>query len=291
MKGFAILAVLGMLLAMAGCNKSGGLGAAVEKTNAPNIVGKWKGEIEMPKASKDDPMAEFGSAFAKMFLGNLTLEFTENDRFKMTMMGIPVEGKVERKGLELTLTAETAAGMPMDEARKNNPATPKNDKMSATIAEDGSKIAIKGTDDKTGEPGMVFTRWKDEPKKDVKSTVSAEEEKVLGTYKPDVQASKPANMDAKAAEEWKMGEMLLASATLDLRADNTFTLNLMLEMEGSWKIQGGRVVLHMEKLAGLPDDGKSTSKSDDLNLLIKSDGSLEADKAGPEGQKLIFRKE
>ena len=60
--------------------------------------------MEMPKGTEDNPMAKMGEAFGQMLLGDLTLEFQPGDKFKLTMMGIPMEGTVERKGLDLTLT-------------------------------------------------------------------------------------------------------------------------------------------------------------------------------------------
>lgn len=289
MKRIAILWVLAALLAIAGCGKEGALGAKGSDPEAPKLVGKWKGELKMPKSEKEDPMAEMGAAFAKMLLGSLTLEFTSEDRFKLSMMGVPVEGKVERKGNALTLTPESAMGMPVAEAKKQNPQL-KSDPMEAEISADGSEISLKDKDHKEGEPTMVFTRAKDIVKKVEKATVTEEEKPLVGSYGAELYGTRPEKLSEKEQGELKMAESMLESASLQLFEDNTFHLNFVFEMEGTWKVENGIARLHMVKMLGMPDDGKGTSKSDDMNLRVEADGRLVNDQDGPGGAKMAFVK-
>lgn len=284
MKRVSLIVVVA-LLALAGC-KNGVMGLGAK---SPDIEGKWKGEIKMATGSKDDPMAKFGEAMAQMMLGNLTLEFLPGDKFKLTMMGMPIEGSYKRDGLELTLTAEKAMGMTPEELKNNNPGF-KTDKLHATISPEGDKITVRAGDEKKEDGEMVFVRYKEEPEKERKSTVAEGENSLVGSYGCEIQGDKPANMSEKEQQEWAMGEMLLKSATLDLYSDNTFKMTLMLEMKGTWKVENGIVKLHMETMMGMPEDAKSTSKGDDMNLRIAPGGKLIHEEKGPGGSTMAFVK-
>ncbi len=297
MNRISVLVALAALLVV-GCGQkgSGALGAkgdgassSPETSKGPTLVGKWKGELKMPETSKDDPAAKLGEAFASMMLGSLSLEFKTEDTFSLSLMGIPVEGKVKRDGNKLTLTPETAMGMTVEEAKKQNPMA-KTDPMEAEISADGKEITLKDKDSKPSEGVMVFKRREDSAKKSGPSTVSDAEKALVGSYGAELHGAKPEGLSEKDAGELKMAEAMLKGASLELFADNTFHLNFMFEMEGKWHVKDGVCNLKMEKMLGMPEGGKSTSKSDDMNLRVESGGKLVNDQAGPGGAKMAFVK-
>lgn len=285
MKRTGLLFAFAALMAVAGC-KGGVMGIGGPKS--PDISGKWKGEIKMNASSKDDPMAKFGEAMAQMMLGNLTLEFLPGDKFKLSMMGMPIEGSYQRSGNELTLKPEQAMGMSAEEMKESDPKF-STDTLKATVSEDGTQITVRNDKGKTEEGEMVFKRYTEDAKKDVASTVSGAEKPLVGSYKCEFEGEKPAKMTAQEESEWKMGEAMMSAATLDLYADNTFKINLMLEMTGKWKVEGGEAKLHMTGMAGMPEDGKSSGKND-MNLRIEPGGRLVLDGKGPANMKMAFVK-
>lgn len=283
-----------------GAGSGSGSGAASgsgggDASSTSDIVGKWKGDLKMPETSKDDPMAKMGEAMAQMFLGNLTLEFLEGGKFKLTMMGMPVEGSVSRKGNEIELKPEMVLGMTVEEARKMNAENKgaeimKNDEpMLGTISADGTEIKLKGKSDKSGGE-MVFKRAKDEPEKPVKTTVSSAEQGFVGHWGAEMEGTAPASMSDKEKQEWKMAEMMVKTAALELRADNTFKMTLMFDFEGTWKMDSGNLVLKMTKAMGM-DGGTPSADNEDLKLRSEDGGKrLVSDQPGPGGAKLIFVK-
>jgi len=271
---------------IAGCSSKSGSVSAVIATG-PDIVGKWKGKVDMPKS--DDPMAKMAEGMTSMFTSNLVLEFQPGDKFKFTMMGLPIEGSVERKGLDLTLTTERAMGMTVEEMKKSNP-TFSQEKMFATISADGSKITVKDKDSKPGLGAMVFERMKDEPAKEVASTVAESEKDLVGTYSASMEGERPKTTTEKDEQEFKMAEMMLQTSSLELRADNTFKLVMMIELEGTWKEENGQVKLHMTKMLGMPEGAKESSKNDDMVFKVEPGGRLVTDKDGPKGMKLVYKK-
>ena len=285
MKRIGLFFVLAALLATAGC-KNGVMGIGGPKT--PDITGKWKGEIQMPEASKDDPMAKLGQAMGQMMLGNLTLEFLPGDKFRLTMMGMPIEGSYTRDGNELAMKAESAMGMSAAELKKQDPKF-NSDMLKATVSEDGTKITVRSENARASEGEMVFNRYTEEAKKETASTVSNAEKNLVGSYSCELKADRPEKMTPQEESEWKMGEALMKSASLDLHADNTFKIVLMLEMTGTWKVEGDEVKLHMTGMAGMPDDGKSGDKND-MNLRIDPNGRLTMAEKGPKGQTMAFVK-
>jgi len=286
MKRIGLLFVLAAVIAAAGCKNGGVMGIGGPKT--PDITGKWKGEIQMPETSKDDPMAKLGQAMGQMMLGNLILEFQPGDKFRLTMMGMPIEGSYTRSGNELSMKAETAIGMNAEDLKKQDPKF-NSDMLKATVSEDGTKITVRNENGKTNEGEMVFKRYTEEPKKETASTVSDSEKNLVGSYSCELKADKPEKMTTEEENEWKMGEALMKTASLDLHADNTFKIVLMLEMTGTWKVEGDEVKLHMTGMAGLPDDGKSGDKND-MNLRIDPNGRLTMSEKGPKGQTMAFVK-
>lgn len=129
-----------------------------------NLVGKYKGEFEMPEASKDDPMAKMGEAMMGMM--SFDLELKEQNKFTLTMLIIPIEGDWTVSGKTITLTPKTVMGLTPEEFAKQNSkdggTTSKTDQMEKPIRlEVQSDGKLKAIDNVGGEkaPGdLVFVK-------------------------------------------------------------------------------------------------------------------------------------
>jgi hypothetical protein len=273
-----LLVVAGLMLALGGCK------------SAPNVVGKWKGELKVESSSKEEPFAQMGEAFAKMLLGNPTLELEPGNRFKLTMMGIPIEGTYVQRGHDLELTAETAMGMTVEEVKKTDPKFAQ-EKLIGTISEDGVTITLVDKDAKPEEGKFVFTRATDEPEKQTASSVSGREKDLVGSYRAELSQEMPANLSPEKQQEWQFGEAMLKTAELTLRADNSFKLNLMLEMEGKWKLEGNLVKLQMTSAMGFEDTGGTMkAEKNDMNLRLDASGRLVQNDGKKDEPQLAFVK-
>ena len=255
-----------------------------------DIVGRWDGKIDLPKPSKDDPMAQMAGSMAKMFLGSLSLEFRPDSTFTLNVM-VPIEGTYTREGRNLTLKPKTIAGLTEAEATKlsksKGMATREIKLLKGTISANGRSISIKGDDQKGGD--LVFARAA--PEKPVVSSVKADERPFVGTWRGEVDVHPSATATAEEKERALMtARMLKDTLNLQLRADNTFKMRMMMELEGRWSVKGGKVVLKVTGLAGM---GRPTSgTSEPLELIISEGGnSLTASKKDADGtESLTFRR-
>lgn len=251
-----------------------------------DLIGMWKGEIQMPKAAADDPMAKMAEGMAKMLMGRLKLEIKPGNAFVLNMM-FPIEGTLARKGSKLTLKPTKMMGMTPDEAKKaaaeQGAADMDMESMTATVSKDGKTITV--ANDKPEDGRMVFTRAPAE-NRIVLATVTAEEKPFVGEWKGEMSGGGPAGA---TAEEKKQAEAMLkvmnSGLGLTLRADNTFTMNMMMELEGKWKAKGGKVTLELLELAGM---GGNQAQNDPV-VFQATDGGKTL-RATKEGQTITFRK-
>lgn len=257
-------------------------GPSVGSGKNADIVGKWSGKIDMPKGEKNDPMAKMAESMAQLFLGGLSLELRADNTFVLNVM-VPIEGTYTRSGRNLTLTPQKVAGMTQAEAKKMREAegkpSPDMGPMRGSIAADGRSIALRPDDKKEGD--LVFRRAA--PEKPVVATVSAAEKPLVGAWKGSVSMPVPPKASAAEREKALMGmKVLNETLELELRADNTFKLRLMLELEGKWSVKSGKVRLDVTGMSGM---GPATSsKGDPLELTIAASGqALEVRKQGPGG--------
>jgi hypothetical protein len=257
---------------------------------APNadLLGSWKGEIKMEEPKKDDPSAAF-AGLAKAMLGNIKLEFKDGNRFAMNMM-IPFEGSYTRSGRKLTLKVEKVMGMTPEEAAKMSgkgmPADA-NKPMNAELSADGKTITVKNDKSMPGSGEITFRKAGTTA---VKSTVNSAEQKFVGEYKGFADIPKNA---AKNEKERRAMEMLKDSMSLELRADNTYALNIMLGFEGKWKLAGDRILLDVGDM-GLAQafTGKESvnGKSKPMELLVTADGGLKLVDDDPKKGSVTFRR-
>lgn len=236
-----------LALLVAGCAQSKSASTSPPPAAKP-IVGTWKGKIEMAKGKEDDPAAKMAEAMTSMF-GDIDLEVKEGDRYVMKVMGMPMEGAITRSGSKLTFKHDKIMGMTPAELKAQNEkagkATPEdpNAPMDGEVSADGETITLM--DPKQPDSKLVFRRHIEKPKEVGASTVAAAEAPFVGSYKPLVD---PARVKP---EDKKMLEALKDSIFLKLESDNTFTMSVGMDMEGTWKVQGAEVILTMSKVAGM----------------------------------------
>ena len=255
-----------------------------------DIVGRWDGKLDLPKTAKDDPMAQMAGSMAKMFLGSLSLEFRPDSTFTLNIM-VPIEGTYTRVGRNLTLTPKTMAGLTEAEAIKLGKAegkTPREIKaLKGTISANGATISLQGDAQHKGD--LQFRRAA--PEKPVVPSVNAAERPFVGHWKGDVDMQPSPSASAADKEKAQMAErMLKATLELQLRADNTFKMRMVMELEGRWSVKGGKVVLKVTGLAGMGPPTSGTSEP--LELIISEGGNtLTASKKDADGtESLTFRR-
>jgi len=117
------------------------------------------------------------------------------------------------------------------------------------------------------------------------------ESKLEGKYKGEAKASDKAGETAK-----KMAEATTSSLSLELKKDKTFTLTMMLPMEGKWELDGTTLTLTADKIMGqtVNDKGKGTTDANKpMKFNVSDDGNtltMVSDKADAEVA-MIFTKE
>lgn len=291
MRRMFIYASAVLLLASFGCgsgSESSVSSGGVTESKPPQAalsVGRYKGRIELPKKTpgeKPDAMEDMGRAMGEamggMMAGMMSLEILPGDKFKLSMMGIPIEGPVTVDGDKITLTPKTIAGLTPEEAKKQNP----DSKIDASPMKGQIKgTAIHITQGKPEEGELVFELQA--AKKSGPETVANAEKPLVGSWKGEMVVT------PKDQQEKKMLEGMKDSVSLDLRADNTYTLNIMFELQGKWKASGGKIDLGIPKMAGMPEGGKESGEP--MSGTISSDGSTitMAGKTASDG-KVIFRR-
>lgn len=250
-----------------------------------SLAGKWKGKLELPKSTADDPGAKMAEAFGDMFMSMISLEFTETE-YTLSLMGIPIKGGYEVDGSSITLTPKTVMGMPPEEFAKSmkdsksDPSQPSPDPneiskpMKATLSPDGASLRIAPEEGKESEGTLLFERAPEEKPKEVsKPTVKGIEAELVGRYVGDPNSINEAALPPEQKAEIAMMKSVVGSASLVLSADNTFKLNLMFDIEGTWLATGGKLTLTPTKLeSSSPTGGKVTTSSEIMDFRVEEGG-------------------
>ena len=256
-------------------------------TLPPELIGKWKGKVNQKPVDKTNPGAKLGEALTDMFTEGLTLEFPDDSHFKMTFMMIPVEGKVERTGKNLTLITEKVAGMTEAQAKELQQPGAKgpdfNEPLNAQISEDGKSILLLGT--KSATESVTFTR-DTETEKPVFSTVSTAESPYVGKWSPDMSTVDISSMSAEEKKDWPNSKAIIEGSSIELKADNTFKFSIMVEIEGKWKVDGNRIRMTPGAMMGM--DSKD-AKQDPIWLTPNGD-LLMIESENGKGPKLGYRR-
>lgn len=239
-------------------------------TTGPGLVGTW--QLAPDPAKKDDPGAEF----AAMLGGLFDFEFTSNETFELSMLGLLAEGKVQRTGNEVTLTVERVGGMTPEEAKKNK------------IGGEDEPLVFKG---EISADGTTMTLWTDKPEEksvfkklvdEVGSPdVTEEERAMVGKWVvDDIKYEEP----LKTAEE-RAQDYSIRHARLDLREDGKFRFRIGIRVDGSWSREGDKIALAADHVGGEPSKGE---EPDVVEGTILPDGRIEI--VAPDGKSKMFLK-
>lgn len=264
---------------------------AASPRNAPSpagIVGQWKGELKMPKAAANDPTAKMAEAMGQMFMSGISLEIREDDTFKMTMMGMPFEGRVAKTGRKLILRPQKMLGLTVQEAKKlsgKNGSSFTSDPMKAELSADGKTITLLSGMGAGKESTIVFTRKPPEKKRS--SSVRLAEAPLVGSYKG---SSGTSPTGSKQAMQMRAME---AALSLQLRQDNTFILTMLVEIEGVWSSDGRNVTLMPKTVMGM--DANSPNAKGNMKDPIRgivSNGVIRFSSPNPNSKegKLVFKR-
>lgn len=257
------------------------------------VLGKWYAHMDLG-TDKDNPMAGMAEAMGSMMLPEL--EIMDGGKFKMSMMGIPVEGDWKQEGETLTISPKTVMGMEKDAFEKMQKTKGGNGSMDEDLilkVIDGGKALEAVDKNKSSAGSLIFKREKpassiksDTPKEGP-SSVAGNESEFVGAYSSKVETTKEPTTDEEKSEV-EMVKAMSSSIKLELRKDNSFVLNLMVEMSGKWKRIDNKIQLKPEIVMGMKSDGKNDNeKPMDLEIQGSNLVLLNPEK---EWVKLIFSK-
>jgi hypothetical protein len=88
--------------------------------------------------------------------------------------------------------------------------------------------------------------------------------------------SAPKTAGDQFAQSLMKGLANIGNSTLEFKPDNTFTLVLFVSMEGTYEVQGNKVILHATKVAGMPANNSGSdaklNNNKPMTLILSSDG-------------------
>jgi hypothetical protein len=263
------------------------------KESAPSLVGQWKGKLEVGATPKDDPGAQFAAGLAAAMgeMMNARLEFPTEDRFILSVMTMPFEGKVQRDGNKLTLVPETIMGLSREEAKQLGATKNELSDLRGTISDDGSEIRLESTGKEGG--AMVFRRDREaaaSTERPVASKIrSSAEERLVGDWSVQIEAPR-SGKGGLSEQEAKVLAAMESSMKLRLSQDLTFSLNMMVEILGKWELDGDRITLYPTKMMGMDIKESEGTKADPLVGVVSSDGrTITASEPGGSGR-VVFTK-
>jgi hypothetical protein len=251
-------------LLIAGCGSTDATSktsSGTSKDAESSLVGKYEGKIEVAKG-EEDVAGKLAEGFSSLL--SMNLEIHPDNKFTLTTFGMPITGSMTVSGKSVTFTPEKIMGKTPAEFEKEvaskqpNGTKPDMTPLKGTIEADGRIVVTDETQKDGGN--MVFT--KAPPKVVGASTVSAEEQKLVGEYKAKVDAS-------KLKEEDKPMAAMFDSMSLTLDADNTFVMNMMMDIKGKWSLKGDVLTLKANE-----KDGFTSTSGGDPQMKVGSDGSL-----------------
>lgn len=243
------------------------------------LSGRWKGSIELPK-KENDPANEMARGMAEMLGDTLSLEFPAEGKFRLSMMGMPVEGALTLDGDKVNLNPELIGGLPPEEAAKQNASSGTaadierfKKPMKGTLSADKKTITLEG--DKPDDGKLVFTYV--EPRKPGPDSVSADEKSWVGLYKPDLSRLDESKLSEEDRKQLPMMKSVLGASTITLSADNVAEIVLVMDMKGTWKLKDGNVVIEFPK----ETTENGSSQAEPMTLVPQKDGkSLELVNSG-----------
>ncbi|MCH8275323.1 MAG: hypothetical protein IH851_11090 [Armatimonadetes bacterium] len=163
--GTAAVAMSGCGLFVGAATEPGIVPAVVKKSSLENrLIGKWKGEIEMPEIEGDDFGSQMAAAFAEAFMSSLSLELNDDKSFTLNMF-IPIEGNWEFDGSTIELHAESVMGFgpdkfeAMDESGSNVAVNFEDEPLYLHVSPDGRTLPMIPESEEEAEQGtLTFTK-------------------------------------------------------------------------------------------------------------------------------------
>lgn len=96
----------GVALVAVGLSVLAGCGEIVARAAHPNIVGHWEGRARLKPEEKQEPFSNLANGFA----ASCTLDLTDDHKFHLMAVVIPIDGTWEQKGDEVLLHATQVLG-------------------------------------------------------------------------------------------------------------------------------------------------------------------------------------
>lgn len=112
------------------------------------VIGKWKGEVAMPKS--DDPGSQMANAMASMFASAINLELKSDKTFTLNLF-ISIEGTWSMAGNTVTLTPKAAAGMDSAKMSDQKP-------IELELSGDGKTLTAKPDDSSKDQGSLTFKK-------------------------------------------------------------------------------------------------------------------------------------
>ena len=255
--------------------------------------------MAIPKSADPASTDKNAQAMADMMLkmmSNIKLRIGEGNTYKISMMGMPLEGHYAINGNMIHFVPEKAAGKTADEWRKldssgRGSTTPEMQPTDALLSSDAQTITFLNKDDPKAQ-GLVFRRVAVIEEKSRLLTVSGDVEKQLvghfdGTIViPQSEKDRLAKGDEKERQAAEAAQMMMESMDLDLHQDNTFEMNMMVDLAGTWKVSGNQIILTTTASA----DAQS-QKPREMAFTISPDGKTISAR-DPKGESsIVFTKD
>ncbi|MBX3118942.1 MAG: hypothetical protein KF784_07730 [Fimbriimonadaceae bacterium] len=287
------LATVGVLT---GCNsKEAALSAAdfassVSKSSNETssngfLVGTWKGEVQMPELPADDPAAAIAKGMGDMLASSMQLELMDDDKFRLSALGFPIEGDFVREGNKLKLTPAKVLGMTVDEFKamsaSKGQATPDKDEftkpLTLTISMDGKELVAEPEEGQEKNGSLVFKRdtsvvkterltESGDSKSEKTLVASGTDMSVVGHFGVDLRIDE-SKLSEKDKAELPMAKAMIEASTLDIASDKTFRMTLVVEASGNWTIEGNILTLNITHAMGM-----KTTSSEPMKLKILDGG-------------------
>lgn len=208
---------------------------------AQGIAGQWYGEFDKASIAKLKASPESRQMASLAASMKPSLELTASGRFKMDIFGASLEGAYVQKGVDLTLNAETIMGMKLsDPSVKSNPMFASvAEPMKGKVEKGGTSLYFPGDKSDPNDIDLRFTREGPAEEKVGARSVKAAEAKLVGSYAFD-ESYQPSTAGLTKAQlrAQKFSLNMMRGFKLSLREDNTFSITMMLNFRGTWKLSG-----------------------------------------------------
>jgi len=260
-------------------------------SGAADLRGNWVGTVAPEKgADAKDPSAAMAKAMMGMM--QLKLKIAEGNAFTLTMMGVPIQGHFTASGSHLTFKMEKMLGKTPEELKKasagsSNPSS-FNDMekpMEGDVSPDHQTITLRSADGAKGT--MEFKRTAEVPEGSRAETVKPEEKEFVAHWTGKAEVAPGSIKGADKGQE-DIAKAMLQSMELDLRKDNTFSMNMVFELTGTWSVSGNTLTLTPKGIAGM-DQGTPSGTNQPIVLTISADKTSLTSASSDKG-KLTFVK-